>query len=40
VLSLEGDAAEALESVLGESHAVIVALVTLFDNSIPLSIMK
>ena len=40
VLALEGDPAQALEGVLGHSHGPIVPLGKLFDNSIPLSIMK
>ena len=40
VLAVEGDAAQALEGVLGDSHGPIVPPGKLFDNSIPLSIMK
>jgi hypothetical protein len=40
VLALEGDPAQSLEGVLGESHDAIVAPVKLFDNSIPLSTMN
>ena len=40
VLAVEGDSAQALEGVLGDSHGAIVPPGKLFDNSIPLSIMK
>jgi hypothetical protein len=40
VLAVEGHAAQALERVLGHSHGPIVPPGKVFDNPIPLSIMK
>jgi hypothetical protein len=40
VVAVEGDTAQTLEGVLGHSHAEIVPPGKVFDNSIPLSIMK
>jgi hypothetical protein len=40
VLALEGDAAQALEGILGQSNGPIVPPGKLFDNTIPLSIMN